>query len=234
MTAPLKAKPVEIVPIPPKMRLLPRDRRGYPVPWIVQRDLDRRPFFVMNDVENVVACGRRKLCGICGKKLERDVWLVGGPGAALHEHGAFLDPPMHKDCATYALRVCPYIATRYTKRVDAALVSRGRWHPRQRVIVEDGMIPEQPPFFVLARSAAVSMAVDERGAPRFHPRRPWLRVEFWKGGVEIGDAAARDLLTASERWPWVPGDLPFWPEPSSPGDDDADGASAPDRLATAR
>ena len=230
----LKPKPVETVPIPPKMRLLARDRRGYPVPWIVQRDLDGRPFFVMNDVANVLACGRRKLCGICGKKLERDCWFVGGPGAALHEHGAFLDPPMHRACATYALQVCPYIASRYTGRVDAALVSRGRWDARQRVIVEDGMIPEQPPFFVLAKTATSRMNVDDRGAPRFHPRRPWLAVEFWRRGVEISDAEARDLLTASDRWPWVPDDLPFWPQAASLGGADVDGSRSPDRLAAAR
>ena len=208
----IKPKPVESVPIPPKMRLLDRDRRGYPVPWIVQRDLDRRPFFVMNDVERTGACGRRKVCGICGQKLERDVWLIGGPGAAFHADGAYLDPPMHRLCATYALRVCPYIGSRYSKRVDTALASQGRWDPRMRTVVEDGMLPEQPPFFVLARTKAAAMIVDERGSPRFHPRRPWLAVEFWKLGVEISDAEARELLTASDRWPWVPGDLPFWPE----------------------
>jgi hypothetical protein len=121
---------------------------------------------------------------------------------------------MHRDCARYALRVCPYIATRYTKRIDTALASQGRWHPAMRAVVEDGMLPEQPPFFVLSRTASASMVIDDRGAPRFHPRRPWLAVEFWKQGQEIGDAEARALLTGSERWPWVPGDLPFWPTPT--------------------
>jgi len=211
-----KVKPVDAVPIPPKMRMLDRDRRGYPVPWIVQRDLDRRPFFVMNDHQKVAACARRKVCGICGWKLERDVWLVGGPGAAFHEHGAYLDPPMHKACALYALQVCPYIATRYTKRVDTALASQGRWHPAMKVLTEDGMLPEQPPFFVLAKTAHAPMRtrIDLGEAPRFHPKRPWLAVEFWRQGQQIGDAEARALITASEKWPWVPGDLPFWPEPA--------------------
>jgi hypothetical protein len=199
------------VEVPGRMRLLGKDRRGYPVPWIVQRDLTGRPFFVMNDVAKVVACGRQKLCGICGQKLERDSWLIGGPGAAFHEHGAFLDPPMHKACATYALRVCPYIAARYTGRVDEALVSHGKWDPRQRTIKEDGMLPEQPPFFVLARAATVRAVVELPEPPRFHPRRPWLAVEFWRHGVEISDSDARELLTVSERWPWTPSDLVHWP-----------------------
>ena len=109
----------------------------------------------MNDAAKVLACGHRKVCGICGQKLERDVWLIGGPGAAFHEHGAFLDPPMHRGCAIYALMVCPYLGARYTGRVDAMLVKQGRWDPRQRAIEEGWhMIPEQPPFFVLARTKA--------------------------------------------------------------------------------
>ena len=209
-------KPVEAVPIPPKMRMLPRDRRGYPVPWIVQRDLTSRPFFVMNDHAKVAACGRRKLCGICGQKLERDVWLIGGPGAAFHEQGAYLDPPMHHACATYALLVCPYLGSRYTGRIDTALLKYGKWDARMRVITEDLMLPEQPSFFVLGRTAAAPLRsrVDLGEAPRFHPKRPWLAVEFWVWGRQIGDAEARERLEASERWTWTPDDLIHWKAPT--------------------
>ena len=200
-------------PIPPKMRLLRKDRRGYPVPWIVQLDLDRRPFFTINDSERVAACGRNKLCGICGRKLERDVWLIGGPGAAFHEHGAYLDPPMHGDCARYALQVCPYLGTRYSGRIDMALAKHGRWPAALGVIAEEHMIPEQPPFFVLARTAAAKMDQD-RTAARFHPRRPWLAVEFWRHGAAIGGPEARERLAAADKWPWTPGDLPYWQEPA--------------------
>jgi hypothetical protein len=193
------------------MRLLPRDWRGYPVPWIVQRDLTGRPFFVINDVERVAAGARRKLCGICGTKLEREAWLVGGPGGAFHEHGAFIDGPMHKACATYALRVCPYIAGRYTKRIDAALAKHGRWPAHMRWLEEASMIPEQPPFFALARTRRVSFNRDE-GKFRFIPERPWLAVEFWRQGVQITEADARALLAASDRWPWTAEDLTHWPQ----------------------
>jgi hypothetical protein len=205
----LKLKPQQTVEIPWKMRLLDRDRRGYPVPWIVQRDLTGRPFFVLNDMQRTLACGRRKVCGICGHKLERDVWLIGGPGAAFHEHGAYLDPPMHRACATYALKVCPYIGSRYTGRVDMALVKHGKWDSRMRVITEDHMIPEQPPFFVLAKTQRASMSADD-GTPRFHPVRPWQAVEFWRWGEQITEADARDRLASSEKWPWTAADLPHW------------------------
>jgi hypothetical protein len=193
------------------MRLLPRDRRGYPIPFIVRRDLTGRAFFVINDVERVAKTARQKLCSICAQKLDRDIWLVGGPGGAFHEHGAFIDGPMHKACATYALRVCPYIAGRYTKRVDTALAKHGKWPPGLRMLTEESMIPEQPPFFVLARTRRVAFETQEQGNQRFIPERPWLAVEFWNHGVEISEAEARERLVASEKWTWSPADLIHWP-----------------------
>jgi hypothetical protein len=199
---------LEAVEIPPKMRLLDRDRRGYPVPWIVQRDLTGRPFFIVNDTEKTLACGRRGLCGICGRKMERDVWLIGGPGAAFHEHGAYLDPPMHRQCATYALRVCPYLGTRYTGRIDAALFKHGKWPANMRAVLADSMIPEQPPFFVMAKTARASMTVEDR-MPRFRAKRPWLAVQFWQHGRQVTEPEARELLASSSKWTSL-GELVHW------------------------
>lgn len=214
MTAP-KAKAVATVPIPPKMRLLGKDRRGYPVPFIVQRDLTNRAFFTVNDMVRVLACGRRGLCGICGTKLERDVWLIGGPGAAFHEHGAYLDPPMHHACATYALMVCPYLGSRYSGRIDQALLKHGKWPP-MKVFSEDLMMPEQPPFFVLARTRLSRMVQDpEEGNVRFHPQRPWLAVELWIHGRQVSEAEATAALAAAEGWPWTPADLMHWQAPAA-------------------
>jgi hypothetical protein len=206
-------KPVEAVPIPPKMRRLALDKRGYPVPWIVQRGLDRRPFFVINDSSKTILCGHRKVCGICGQKLERDVWLIGGPGAAFHEHGAYLDPPMHHECAVYALQVCPYLGARYTTRIDMALAKHGRWPKALQVIAEEHMIPEQPPFFVLGHVRQWRMTMEGK-APRFHPLRPWLQVEFWILGAQINEAEAKARLERAEKWPWTPADLMHWTAPT--------------------
>lgn len=205
-------KILDAVSIPHRMALLPRDRRGYPIPWIVQRDLTGRAFFTMNDAERVVVSGKRKVCGICGQKLGRDIWLVGGPGSALHKHGAYLDPPMHKACAVYALKVCPYLASRYTGRIDQALLKHGKWPPHMRVIVEEAMLPQQPPFMVLARTDKVSFTSTEPGGVRFIPKRPWLDVEFWVLGQRITEPDARERLITS-NWSFNPDELAYWPEP---------------------
>src|SRR6478672_2277487 len=104
--------------IPERMLHLKIDERGYAIPWGVVVDDNGTAHFAIND--HVV---RRRsitedLCGLCGHKLFRGRWFVGGSKSAFHEHGAFIDPPMHSECAHYALQVCPYLAApRYTREI---------------------------------------------------------------------------------------------------------------------
>lgn len=57
------------VEIPRALRKRPRDRRGYPIPWIVLIDANKRPHFTINNGARTIAAGRKKLCGLCGEKL---------------------------------------------------------------------------------------------------------------------------------------------------------------------
>lgn len=58
---------LETTPIPQSMRKLDRDHRGYPVPWIVMRDIDGKPVLTVNDHEKVQKCVAKKRCSICGR-----------------------------------------------------------------------------------------------------------------------------------------------------------------------
>lgn len=202
-------KPSE-VPIPPKMRLRPLDKRGYPIPWIVSKDLDGVPYFTVNDTERGFMAIDRGICGICGNKLERDRWLVGGPGAAFHEHGAFLDPPMHHQCATYALTVCPFLATRYTKRIDDALAMNGRWPPGMKIVQEDNMVPQQPSFFALVKTASIQRHQEQPGIYYVIPKRPFLAVELWKDGKQITAEEAARLHDEDQDKTFLLEDLMWW------------------------
>jgi hypothetical protein len=98
------------IPIPERMKHLGIDRRGYPIPWSVYRDPDGRPHFtIFNNVLRARGI-RDDLCGICGTKLFRGRWFVGGPVSAFDPRGTYIDPPMHHECSSYALTVCPYLA----------------------------------------------------------------------------------------------------------------------------
>jgi hypothetical protein len=110
---------ISLPPVPDRMKHLETDSRGYLIPWGVYRDHTGRAHFQINDELRRLRSFRENLCPICGKSLFRGRWFVGGPMSAFHEAGAFADPPMHYECAVYALQVCPYIALpRYGRRID--------------------------------------------------------------------------------------------------------------------
>src|SRR5262245_2939618 len=103
--------------MPPRIAALPRDHRGYPVPYIVLYDEQGKPAFTANDAEKVWQAVRDKLCHICGQALDSYSWFVGGPGSAYlnGDNAAYTDGPMHEDCMQFAMRVCPHLTQQMTR-----------------------------------------------------------------------------------------------------------------------
>lgn len=179
-------QPVEI---PARLRRRPKDRRGYPIPYIVMIDKDGRPHFTINDSRKVQKCVHGKRCGLCGDKLERAaIWFVGGSRCFTQSNGAFIDPPMHEECARYALQVCPFLAApSYAKRIDDRTLDEKAIPDGMFIGVTSApMRPDQPEVFGLGRCAAFSIIPEGRDfilLPVALPgREKWLHVEFWKGG----------------------------------------------------
>src|SRR5262245_64789126 len=92
-----------IVPVPARMLGLRARPAGYVVPWTVFRDSSGRPHFTINDEEKRQHVLALDCCPICSGKLLRGRWFVGGPRSAFDLAGAYIDPPMHMECARYAL-----------------------------------------------------------------------------------------------------------------------------------
>jgi hypothetical protein len=170
------------------MKALQRDSRGYPVPFNVLRDLDGKPHFAANDSAKALRCLMERRCAICGSRLGRDMWFVGGPLAALHEDGVYIDTPLHYECMTYALRVCPYLAApRYLGRIDDAGIDYNRMRPEHQQLIDPSMIPERPsPFVAVCSSQMTFIKPPVLGmAPRVRPERPYSRIEFWEHGETL-------------------------------------------------
>lgn len=94
----------------------PRDVRGFPITFVTLITSDGHPDFTTIDAQKIIACIQQDLCGMCGLSNETEVAFIGGPLSV--ENGNFLDPPMHVDCARYAIKACPHIAidtARYSK-----------------------------------------------------------------------------------------------------------------------
>jgi hypothetical protein len=114
---------LESIPMPKRIKNLPRDpERGYPVPFFVA-EIDGKYDFRIAGADKRVRCTREKLCWICGEKLGRYLAFVIGPMCAINRISA--EPPMHRDCAEYSVRVCPFLLNpnqkRNPKKVDAEI-----------------------------------------------------------------------------------------------------------------
>lgn len=110
--------------IPPKLRPRPRDIHGRPIPFTNLIRADGTPDFRVLDAEKVKKCAREKLCALCGTRLGVHVFFIGGDGSA--NQGIFTDGPMHKECAEFASRACPFVAleqSQYSQRTCPALPS---------------------------------------------------------------------------------------------------------------
>lgn len=174
------------------MQHLDRDERGYPIPVMVFRDKTGRPHFTINEEGIRFLLIMDEKCSICGQPLLKLRWFVGGPGSAFHEHGTYMDPPLHRDCMHYAMRVCPWLAApRYSGRIDARTVREPE--PR-RLFIDDTQIATRPPVFVCV--GATEQTINTKGSlgPTYvTPQRPYHAVEFWKEGKRLSETEGRRL-----------------------------------------
>jgi hypothetical protein len=178
------------VPMPRRIRSLQRDARGYPLPFIVLRDTDGVGHLAVNDETRWKRCVIQRRCPICGNRLDRVMWLVGGALSAFHERGAYRDSGMHQDCMEYALVVCPYLALpRYLGRIDAAGIDPAKI-PDATIFIDPTMIPDRPPVFV---AVATMIQTLTRNGNAVWPRRPYLAVQYWRAGERLPDDEGKRL-----------------------------------------
>ncbi len=80
---------------------------GFPVPFI-QLWTASKPDFRAVNTEHCARCLRDKLCAICGRRLGEYCYFIGGPLSK--KNRLFVDPAMHKQCAEFASKVCPFVS----------------------------------------------------------------------------------------------------------------------------
>jgi hypothetical protein len=96
----------ELPELPPRMRKLHVDRRGYPVPWFVAW-VNGEPDHRIMATEKMRLAMQAKLCMICGEPLGGNVAFVIGPMCAINRTSS--EPPSHVECADYSARACPFL-----------------------------------------------------------------------------------------------------------------------------
>ncbi len=104
--------------LPPRIRMLQIDERGFPVPWFVEW-IDGKPEFRAADPRKLLRAIRERLCWICGGHLGSYMAFVVGPMCAINRISA--EPPSHQDCAEFASRACPFLVMPKMIRREAGL-----------------------------------------------------------------------------------------------------------------
>lgn len=113
--------------LPPTMRELPIDERGYPVPWFVGwlsddgKAVERgqgTPDFRMLHPTAIYEAVKHKKCWLCGQDLTTEYMaFVAGPMCGVNRTSS--EPPSHLTCALFAAAACPFLARPKAQRREA-------------------------------------------------------------------------------------------------------------------
>jgi len=99
-----------------RMKTLPRDERGFPVPWFVDW-IDGKPEFRAMDQRKYVLAVRENRCWVCGEKMGITKAFVAGPMCGINRTSS--EPPCHIECARWSAMNCPFLTNpRMVRRED--------------------------------------------------------------------------------------------------------------------
>lgn len=105
------------VEVPKRLALLPIDPKWHlPVPFFVQW-LDGSPEFRIADGDAWLKCVKDEVCWVCGQPMGNYRAFVIGPMCSINRVSA--DPPGHRECMEYAVRVCPFMVNPKMVRREA-------------------------------------------------------------------------------------------------------------------
>jgi hypothetical protein len=177
--------PLETVPMPQRIRQLAKDARGYPVPWFVHWQ-DGKPLFPVVDPNKLRRALKFNLCWVCGDRLGRNVAFVLGPMCVANRITP--EPPAHRDCALYALKVCPFLIQPRMKRVpldrlpDEVHEAAGFPEPRNPGLCALWITRDYRPFAPTAGGEGMLIRIGDPVSP----------VQWWREGREatVEDACA--------------------------------------------
>jgi hypothetical protein len=105
-------------PLPDRIKALPIDERGYPVPYFVAW-IDGKPEFRVADPEKLVKCVKKKRCWVCGQPLEALLAFPIGPMCGINRVTS--EPPAHRECAEFSVQACPFLTLPKAQRREANL-----------------------------------------------------------------------------------------------------------------
>lgn len=169
-------------PVPGRIARLPKDRRGYPIPFFVAWQ-DGLPLFPVADPVKMRACHKRNLCWICGETLGAYKAFAIGPMCCVNRISS--EPPSHVDCAKFACANCPFMTQPLAKRADAT-----------GSVAPGGIMIERNPG-VTAIWVTKSFKIENHGGALWR-LGPATSLQFWARGrlatrAEVADSIETGL-----------------------------------------
>lgn len=188
-------------PLTERIKKLPIDKRGYPIPRFVQwvKFEDGKPFpckegegepdFRITSVDWLWRCVIQHVCWICGEKLGVFRAYNIGPLDAIQR--VSVEPPSHLECAEYAVKSCPFMLNpNLDMRNDEVSQS-------ENVVLNPEMILKNPGVFAIWIVKQLH-EVSRHGPRLIFKLPPPVDMSWWKEGrratsEEVMDAIYRDI-----------------------------------------
>jgi hypothetical protein len=167
--------------LPPRIARLPKDDRGYPVPFFVEWMQDGHPVaraypgaspdFRYARAHFRAQAFKQGLCWICGDRLGVHRVYAIGPMCVINRTTS--EPASHRECAEFAVKACPFLVKPRMRRLPMT-----EDEPRQ---VAGTMIERNPGVTALYETASATKFSDGRGGWLIRLGHP-DRVDWWAEG----------------------------------------------------
>jgi hypothetical protein len=95
-------------PIPDRMKRFPLWKGMFPIFYTVARTPEGKPEFRKVSRARQIEAERKGLCHLCGQTLWTPFWFICYDQEV--KIGRSKDGPMHKECAEYACKACPFLS----------------------------------------------------------------------------------------------------------------------------
>lgn len=99
--------------MPSRMSVLPRNEKGFPIPFFAEEVNGVRDFRVVS-AEKMIRAVRANLCWVCGQPMGAHKAFVIGPMCGINR--TISDPPSHRDCAIFSAKNCPFLSRPMAQR----------------------------------------------------------------------------------------------------------------------
>lgn len=164
---------LKLPPMPERISKLPRNARGYPVPYFVAW-IDGLPDFRLANPEKLVEALAQNRCWICGDPMGVNKSFVIGPMCTANRVSA--EPPSHRECAEFAVQACPFMLRSNMER---------REDDRSREMesnVAGHMIKRNPGVTAIWTTRGYDLEPDQNGKPLFRLSQEPTHVSWWREG----------------------------------------------------